>query len=65
MTAQERAKELVEKFYNISLTRSKITASKVVDEIVNAIDWHEFETPNKELEFWQEVQQEIENIESL
>ena len=32
-----------------------------VDEILSAIDWHEFETPNKELEYWQKVKTEIEN----
>jgi len=27
--------------------------------IKQAIDWHEFETPNKEIEYWQEVNNEL------
>jgi len=28
-----------------------------VDEIINAIDWHPHETPNKELGFWIDVRE--------
>ena len=41
---------------------AKQCAIITVDEIINAIDWHEFETPNKEFEFWNEVRNEIEKI---
>jgi hypothetical protein len=30
-----------------------------VNEIMHVIDWHEFETPNEELNYWNEVKQEI------
>lgn len=33
-----------------------------VDEIIYAIDWHEFEAPNKEIEYWQQVKTEIEKL---
>ena len=33
-----------------------------VYEIIQAIDWHEFETPNKELEYWNEVKSELEQL---
>jgi hypothetical protein len=29
---------------------------------VEAIEWHEYETPNKEIRFWIEVKQEIEKL---
>ena len=33
-----------------------------VDEIIKAIDWHEFETPNKEIEYWNEVKNEMQKL---
>ena len=30
-----------------------------VEGILEAIDWHEFETPNKEIEYYQEVINEL------
>jgi hypothetical protein len=33
-----------------------------VDEIIDAIDWHEFETPNKEINYWLDVRKEINNL---
>lgn len=33
-----------------------------VDEIIESIDWHEFETPNKEINFWNDVKKEINNL---
>jgi uncharacterized protein (DUF169 family) len=68
MTPQEKAKELVEKYYQSNLNywfnknTSKKCAKIAVQEIISAIDWHEFETPNKELEFWNEVLKEIDNL---
>lgn len=70
MKAKDKAKELVDKYYNseqlcscetISIVRNNaIECAKIaVDEIIEAIDWHEFETPNKELEYWQEVKNEL------
>lgn len=69
MTPKEKAKELYNKF--IPFTDTDINDSKVevyntkqcvliaVDEIVEAIEWHEYETPNKEIRFWIEVKQYI------
>jgi len=52
-TAKEKAEELVDKFNYESkhylMLDAKQCALIAVDEIIGAIDWHEFETPNKEL----------------
>jgi hypothetical protein len=67
MTPKEKALELVQKYFKANhqpygFKDAKQCALIAVDEIINAIDWHEFETPNKELEYWQEVKQEIEKL---
>jgi len=73
LTAKEKAKQLVDKMKDIvmdstdvlkiqSTKRAKQCAIIAVDEILQAIDWHEFEVPNKQLEYWQEVKQEINNL---
>jgi hypothetical protein len=69
MTAQEKAKELFCKFMpdlvnemgvNDSTFEININFSLIaVDEILQAIDWHKFETPNVEIDFWQEVKNEL------
>ena len=73
MTPKEKAKELVDKFkigdvvteklqvVNIDIY-SKLFALRAVEEIKEAIFWHPFESPNFELEYWQEVKQEIEKL---
>jgi hypothetical protein len=77
MTPAEKAKQLVQKFY-FSLPNNggqtglcnihqrwdegKICARIAADEIIDAIDWHEYETPNKELNYWLDVRKEIEKI---
>jgi hypothetical protein len=33
-----------------------------VEEIIEAIDWHEFEQPNEEYDYWNEVKKEIEKL---
>ncbi len=38
---------------------AKECAKRCVDEIISSIDWHEFETPNKELDYWNAVKNEI------
>lgn len=35
---------------------------RTVDEIIDAIDWHEYEVPNDQLKFWFEVKAAIENM---
>jgi hypothetical protein len=69
MTPKEKAKELISKFTFLTYPESdakfynpKQCALIAVDEILDAIDWHKFETPNKEIEFWQEIKQEIEKL---
>ena len=42
--------------------QAKQCALIAVEEIKEAIFWHPFESPNFELEYWQEVKQEIENL---
>ena len=70
LTPKEKAKELVEKFAKYSWHdetgfkdgSDKECALIAVDEILNAIDWHQFEAPNKQLEYWEQVKQEINNL---
>jgi hypothetical protein len=38
---------------------AKNCALVVVDEIMDVIDWHEFETPKEELHYWNKVKEEI------
>jgi hypothetical protein len=33
-----------------------------VNEIIDAIDWHEYEMPNNETNYWLEVRKEINNL---
>jgi hypothetical protein len=75
-TPKEKAFDLVNLFISNAESRNKIGAFDedlhqhnckqcaliLVDEILNVIDWHEFEIPNKELEYWEEVKQEIKNL---
>ena len=46
----------------MDLNLSKKIALIMVDEIIDAIDWHEFEHPNKEFDYWYEVKKEIDNL---
>ncbi len=76
LTPLEKAKDLVGKMYLVTPVRhddyllesdffsAKRCAIIAVDEIISAIDWHEFETPNKEIEYWQKVKSELENYEN-
>jgi len=69
MTPKEKAKELIEKFRNVDVYSADYMSSSsfdylhcaliAVDEIFQAIDWHKFETPNIEIDFWQEVKNEL------
>ena len=60
MTPYERALQLKESFNHALTTRD--CAMVCVDEIIDAIDWHEFEVPNERLNYWQQVKQEIKNL---
>ena len=61
MTPQEKAKGIFDKMkgFRVKHSHSKQCALISVDEILQAIDWHEFETPNVEIDFWQEVKNEL------
>lgn len=71
MTPKEKAIELVDKFMNLyegiqlGLAKkhwAKQSALIAVNEILDAIDWHNFEFPSKEFIYWQEVKREIEKL---
>jgi len=65
MTPKEKAFHLHFSFIRDVIAdneKAKICVLKVVDEIVDAIDWHELETPITELNYWQEVKTEIEKL---
>jgi hypothetical protein len=71
---QEKAIELIDKFRDYSDARfndknnlsteysAKQCALIAVDEILEAIDWHEFEYPNEHFEYWHEVKDEINKL---
>lgn len=31
-----------------------------INEIIEAIDWHSFETPNAEISYWESIKKEVE-----
>lgn len=73
MTAFEKAIDMIVKMMETipdSVIQDDTTAIRIakmhaliaVQSIKEAIDWHEFETPNKELKFWAEVESEIEKL---
>ena len=74
MTPKEKAQDLVDKFtphaygvWNKNGSKeeryySKQCALIAVDEIIDAVDWHEFEVPNDVLHYYFEVKQEIEKL---
>jgi len=72
MNAKEKAEELFKQYYSYLKANlmndeeawedAKVCALIAIDEIVEAIEWHEYETPNKEIRFWMEVKQEIEKL---
>lgn len=65
MKAKDKAEELMKQFdfvYIQNYTSNfevKQCALICVEEIIKAIDWHDFETPNKELNFWEEIKEEL------
>jgi hypothetical protein len=63
MTPKEKAKELVDKMaFEVCKTDAKQCALIAVEEIKEAIFWHPYESPNFELEYWQEVKIEIQRL---
>ena len=65
MTEKEKAVELY-RMYNsfgkLNDSEVKECALLSVDEIIDAIDWHQFEVPNDQLKFWFNVKKEIEKL---
>lgn len=75
MEAKEKAIELIEKFlpevrgadrYNYNLEDMNIFIAKkcaiiAIEEICDAINWHEFEPPNEEWDYWNKVKLEVEH----
>jgi hypothetical protein len=65
MTPQEKAIELVNKFSTVGLQQREegiACALIAVDEIIQAIDWHDYEMPNNDTNYWLEVRKEINNL---
>lgn len=65
MTPKEKANHLVNMFSDVGLQQRNegiSCAIIAVEEIIIAIDWHEYETPNDWFNYWQQVKQEIENL---
>jgi hypothetical protein len=67
MTPKDKAKELVDKFMphsngNSNNNEAKQCALIAVDEICEAINWHEFEVPNEEFNYWNRVKLEIQRL---
>lgn len=67
LTPKEKAELLVDKFYPMFDSSARLSIAKscaliAVDEILEAIDWHFYQTPTNEIEYWQEVKKEIHNI---
>jgi hypothetical protein len=65
MTPKEKAKELYFKMHSqehIISKEAKQCALIAVEEIIEAIDWHAYEAPNKEIFFWEQVKTEIKKL---
>ena len=68
---KEKARELVDKYKplcggfwggKINKVFAKQCAVIAVKEIREAIDWHQHEYPTQEDNYWQQVEQEIQNL---
>ena len=60
MTSQEKARELIQSFSDASTLKQCATIA--VNEIIDAIDWHEYDTPNNELNYWLDVRKHINKL---
>lgn len=69
-TPKEKAKEMVNEIHKVLVINDYLHSHKAsirlalisIDEICEAINWHEFETPNKEFDYWNKVKLEIEKL---
>ena len=65
ITPKDMAQSLVNEFDGVGLQmRNEAIACALicVNRIIDAIDWHEFETPNTELNYWNQVKEEINKL---
>jgi hypothetical protein len=65
MMPKNKAIELVNKFSTVGLQQREegiACALIAVDEIIQAIDWHDYEMPNNDTNYWLEVREEINNL---
>lgn len=66
MTPNEKAAQLVVdnqlKVRSLDYKEAVQCAIVTVDEIIDAIDWHEYEVPNDQLKYWFEVKQILEKL---
>jgi hypothetical protein len=60
MIPQEKARELIQSFSDASTLKQCATIA--VNEIIDAIDWHEYDTPNNELNYWLDVRKHINKL---
>ena len=44
------------------LSQAKKVSLIAIDEICEAINWHEFESPNEQWDYWNEVKIEVDNL---
>lgn len=74
-TPKEKAQELVNTYRMILMDEDTDCGNELlctsiaiknavvaVNEIIDAINWHEFETPNKDLNYWLDVRKEIKKL---
>ena len=57
---KDKARELIESFSDASTLKQCATIA--VNEIIDAIDWHEYDTPNNELNYWLDVRKHINKL---
>jgi hypothetical protein len=65
MMPKDKAIELVNKFSTVGLQQREegiACATIAVNEIIQAIDWHDYEMPNNDTNYWLEVIKEIQNL---
>jgi hypothetical protein len=65
MMPKDKAIELVNKFSTVGLQQREegiACAIIAVNEIIQAIDWHDYEMPNNDTNYWLEVIKEIQNL---
>lgn len=59
---KDKAAELVSKFFFLTIPDAKKAAIVTIAEILDAIDWHAYESPNAEFEYWDKVLVELKSL---